>query len=71
MSEIHSFGVEPITSHAFNASKDSMSTHILSPNHAHQLTVSFFLKQNWPYRRIIMKCTFTINKTANGLSIQR
>ena len=23
MSEIHSFGVEPITSHAFNATKDS------------------------------------------------
>lgn len=40
MSEIHSFGVEPITSHAFNASKDKLA---ISPNNNE---VHIYHKQN-------------------------
>lgn len=61
MSEIHSFGVEPITSHAFNASKDSnTASNVFAP-----VSNGFYL-QNWLYRQTTMKSTSIINRMENG-----
>ena len=63
MTEVNSFGIEPITSHAFNASRNS---NLFEKIFDLMIDLLFCVSQKWRFRPTIMRSISTKKTEPNG-----